>query len=74
MATPTLEKELLETLHTLTSSQQQQVLSYARSLPILKGTKGSDLIKFAGQIDKQDLHFMEQIIQADCETIEANEW
>jgi hypothetical protein len=74
MATLPLEKELLETFHTLTSSQQRQVLSYAQSLPILKGTKGSDLIQFAGQIDEQDLHFMEQVIQADCETIEANEW
>jgi hypothetical protein len=74
MATLPLEKELLETLHNLTSSQQQQVLSYARSLPAIKGTKGSDLVQFSGQIDKQDLQFMEQIIQADCETIEANEW
>jgi hypothetical protein len=74
MATTTLEKELLETLHVLTPSQRQQVLSFARSLPVQKGTPGHELISFAGTIDMDDLKNIQQTIQADCERIDSNDW
>jgi hypothetical protein len=74
MAATTLEKELLETLHILTPSQQQQVLSFARSLPSQKGTSGHELLSFAGTIDKDDLRSIQQAIQKDCERIDSNEW
>jgi hypothetical protein len=74
MAIPMLEKELLETLHILTPAQQQQVLSYARSLPAQKGTRGHELLSFAGAVDKDDLENIKLAIQADCERIDSNEW
>jgi hypothetical protein len=74
MAGTTLEKELLETLHVLTPSQQQQVLSFARSLPSQKGTPGHELLSFAGTIDMDELKSIQQAIQADCERIDSDEW
>jgi hypothetical protein len=74
MATTTLQKELLETLHILTPTQQQQVLSYARSLPASKGTRGLELLSFAGAIDKNDLENISLAVQTNCEHIDSNEW
>lgn len=39
-----------------------------------QGTRGQQLLIFAGSIPADDLLTMQQAIDADCETVDAHEW
>ena len=76
MISPALEKELLEQLDKLAPAQQQQVLSFARSLVQARprGVPGRELLGFAGTILPDDLAAMAQAIEDGCEQINRDEW
>ncbi len=76
MISPALEKELLEQLDKLAPVQQQQVLSFARSLVQTRprGVPGRELLRFAGTILPDDLAAMAQAIEDGCEQINRDEW
>lgn len=38
------------------------------------GTRGKDLLKFAGSIDKKELDIMQQAIENECGRIDYDEW
>jgi len=72
----TIEHELSTCLGQLPVEQQRQVLEFARTLaaPTRQGTRGSDLLRFAGTIDESDLEAITQAIEEGCERIDADEW
>ena len=69
--TPTamVDREIMELIHRLPESQQQQVLQFARELAALKphGIPGADLICFGGCIPADDLQRMRDAIEEGCE-------
>lgn len=38
------------------------------------GISGKQLLRFAGTIPPDDLQLMQQVIQANCETVDTNGW
>ena len=76
MTAQALESEIREQLDQLPPEQQQQVLAFARSLVAaqIQGVPGTDLLRFAGVIDADDLSIMRQAIEEGCEKIDRNEW
>jgi hypothetical protein len=76
MTDTSAEKEILDEIHKLGKDQQQEVLEFARSLARsrLAGSPGKNLLRFAGTIDMDDLQKMTEVIHADCEKIDPNEW
>ena len=71
MKDTSVEKEILDEIHKLGKGQQAEVLEFVRSLakPAMTGTPGQTLLRFAGTIDREDLHRMTKAIQADCESV-----
>lgn len=63
------DREIIDLLHRLPESQQQQVLEFARELAALKphGIPGADLIRFGGCIPADDLQRMRDAIEESCE-------
>ena len=76
MTDTSVEKEILDEIHKLEKDQQKEVLEFVRSLAKsdLVGAPGKHLLRFAGAIAKDDLQKMAEAIQADCESIDSNEW
>mgnify|MGYP000947725973 CR=1 FL=1 len=76
MAGPSFEQEISSHLHKLTPEQQMRVLAFVRTLSEEKpsGVPGSDLLKFAGAIDLEDLQEMEKAITEGCEQVNLNDW
>ena len=76
MKNTSVEKEILANIHKLGEGQQAEVLEFVRSLAKseMKGAPGKALLRFAGTIDREDLHRMTEAIQADCESVDSNEW
>ncbi len=76
MAGPSFEQEISSHLHKLTPEQQMRVLAFVRTLSEEKpsGVPGSDLLKFAGTIDLEDLQEMEKAITEGCEQVNLNDW
>jgi hypothetical protein len=55
----TLEKDIIAKIAKLRDDQLQEVLHFARSLGSnLKGTRGADLLPFAGTIERDDFIIM----------------
>jgi hypothetical protein len=72
-AASTLEEQLSQALERL-SSEQQQVLDYARLLGGDRiGVPGTTLVRFAALIPPEDLAEMAAAIE-DCERIDVSEW
>jgi hypothetical protein len=74
MADITLEQEILDQVHGLSSEQQRQVLDFARSLRRPQGIPGKELLRFVGMISPDDLEMMKQAIEEECEQIDPDEW
>lgn len=76
MKDTSIEKEILNEIHKLGKGQQAEVLEFVRSLakPEIEGVPGRTLLRFAGTIDREDLNKMTEAIQADCESIDPDEW
>lgn len=76
MAGPSLEKEITSRLHKLSPEQQMRVLAFVRTLAGEKpsGVPGSELLRFAGAIDLNDLREIEKAIAEGCEQVNLNDW
>jgi hypothetical protein len=75
MVDASIEHELSTCLGRLPVEKQRQVLEFAWTLATpLQGVCGSNLLQFAGTIDKSDLESMSQAIKDGCERIDADEW
>lgn len=69
--------EVVEQLKVMPEDLQWQVLEFARTLvkkTEVQGTTGQKLLCFAGSIPLDDLEFMRQAIEQDCERVDINEW
>ena len=76
MKDTSVEKEILDEIHKLGKGQQAEVLEFVRSLAKseMEGASGKTLLRFAGTIDREDLDKMAEAIQADCESVDPDEW
>lgn len=75
MIDPSIRDEIIKSLSVLPYEKQKRVLKFILSLTELdQQTKGNDLIRFAGTIEKDDLKIMEREIEESCERIELGEW
>lgn len=76
MAGPSFEKEITSCLHKLSPEQQMRVLAFVRTLAEEKpsGVPGSELLRFAGAIDLNDLREIEKAIAEGCEQVNLNDW
>jgi hypothetical protein len=68
--------EVVEQLRVMPQHLQWQVLEFVRSLVKVevRGTPGSQLLRFAGSIPSDDLQLMREAIEQDCEQIDVDEW
>jgi len=75
---PTLEKEIRDQLAHLSDGEQRRVLNFARALvgapSVLEGVPGSNLLRFAGTIEAEDLGAMTQAIKEGCEAVVPDDW
>jgi len=76
MTSPSYEQEITSHLHKLSLEQQMRVLSFVRTLTAEKpsGVPGSELLRFSGSIDLDDLRAMENAIAEGCEKVSLNDW
>ena len=71
----TTKERIAAELEQLNSDQQLQVLDFIQRLSARpRGTPGTDLLRFAGLIELDDLARMQKAIDEDCETIEPDRW
>ena len=73
MQSKSIKNEILKNLELLNSEQQDKALAYVKSLLVRK-SNNSELLKFAGSLDAESIREMKDSIEADCETIDKNEW
>lgn len=68
--------EISQQLARLTPNQQQDVLSFVRSLNEQSevGTRGKELLKFAGSISHEDLELMKAAIEQGCGQVDPDGW
>ncbi|MGL5080832.1 MAG: hypothetical protein ACRC8A_05045 [Microcoleaceae cyanobacterium] len=68
--------EVVEQLKVMPQHLQWQVLEFVRTLvkAEVRGTPGSQLLRFAGSIPIDDLQLMREAIEQDCERLDINEW
>lgn len=74
--TSAVVNQIVDHLESLPLSVQEQVLTFVRALDtaIGHGVPGQQLLQFAGTIDKDDLHVMNQAIEDGCEQVDVDEW
>jgi len=75
MDTYILDK-VIEQLKALPSELQWRVFEFTRALTLSTphGVPGQQLLRFAGTIPLEDVKVMLEVIEQDCERIDANEW
>jgi hypothetical protein len=73
---PIMQSELLGYLGQLGCDDQAKVVHFARTLAKAphQGTPGKELSRIIGTIPHDDLEQMKQVIEEECERIEANDW
>lgn len=70
-----LAEQIIEQLNTLPDEQQQRLLDFARSLASSpEGIAGSQLLRFAGAIDADDVCLISEAVEEGCEGIDPHEW
>ncbi|MGA7876851.1 MAG: hypothetical protein WCA08_14410 [Desulfoferrobacter sp.] len=78
MTNQSFEQEITSQLHRLSPDQKKRVLEFVQALAQEterpSGVAGSELLCFAGSIEKDDLMAMEQAIAEGCERVNLNEW
>jgi hypothetical protein len=78
MTNQSFEQEIAAQLHRLSPDQQKRVLEFVQALAQEKkrfsGASGSELLRFAGAIEADDLRAMEQAIAEGCEQVNLSEW
>jgi len=76
----TFVNEINQQLAQLTPGQQQDVLSFVRSLSATssaapnEGTPGKELLKFVGTIPNEDLEAMKAAIEEGCGQVDPDGW
>jgi hypothetical protein len=75
MDTYILDK-VIEQLKALPIELQWRVLEFTRALTFSTphGVPGQQLLRFAGTIPLEDVKVMLEVIEQDCERVDANEW
>ena len=75
MDTSILDK-VVEQLRGMPQNLQKQVLEFAKTLTdsTVQGVPGSQLLRFAGTIQPNDLVSMSEAIEQGCEQVDTNEW
>jgi hypothetical protein len=65
----TLQQKILAQLDKLPPERQREVLDFARSLSKARpvGKSGTELLRFAGAIEEDDLKAISQAIEEGCE-------
>lgn len=76
MSRSSLREALLKELDGLPEKLQQQVLDYARSLTANapQGVSGEKLARFARTLTPEAAQEMSDVIEADCEKVDLNDW
>nr|NQU92825.1 hypothetical protein [Bacteroidota bacterium] len=74
MQTKEISKSIVKSLGKLSYYQQRKLLEFINSLVIDKKKSGEELLKYAGAINKSDLHLMEISINENCGKIDYDEW
>lgn len=71
-----IKEQILKELDSLPYDFQRRVLDFtqALALSVPKGVPGKQLLHFAGSISKDDLQIMAAAIEAECESVDLNEW
>jgi hypothetical protein len=71
-----IQSELLREVAQLPPTLQQRVVEYARTLvqSRLRGTPGTELLRFAGTLDPDDARIMMEAIEEGCEQVDKDEW
>jgi len=75
MSIPIID-EVVEKLMVMPQHLQWQVLEFVRALvkAEVRGTPGSQLLRFAGSIPPDDLKLMREAIEQDCERVDLDDW
>ncbi len=72
MDTSIIVDQIVEELRGMPQSLQQRVLEFARTVadsPV-RGVSGSQLLRFVGTIQPDDIELMRQAIEQDCEQVD----
>jgi hypothetical protein len=72
----TLVDKVVEQLKTLPYELQWRVYEFTRALAVSapRGVRGEQLLRFAGSIPFEELQLMRQVIEQECERVDAGEW
>lgn len=74
MSHATIKREIVRQLDHMSPELQIRVLDFAQALVQPKGVPGKQLLRFAGVLKEEDVHFMTQAIEEGCEQVEISEW
>ena len=74
MQTTEISKNIEHFLGQLSEHQKVKLLEFLESMTSEKKKTRTELSKFAGSINQDDLELMEQAIADGCEKIDSNEW
>lgn len=74
MQTTEISKSIEHFIGQLSDYQRIKLLEFLESMTSRKKKTKTDLSKFAGSIDQNDLELMETAIAEGCEKIDPNEW
>jgi hypothetical protein len=76
MASRSVRDRVLEELERLGPEDRERILDFARHLGSApaRGTRGTDLLRFAGAVSSEAAEEMTRAIEEGCERIDVSEW
>jgi len=76
MTNAALKQEINKELDSLPPDDQRKVLDFTRALTERKatGVKGQDILPFTLGFSPEDLEFLRQAVEEDCEKVDLSEW
>ena len=76
MVLPAIKQQILSDLNQLPPEKQRRAAELVHSLvlPVVEGTPGHDLMRFAGILDDQSAQEMIEAIEEGCERVDLDEW
>ena len=71
-----IRQEIAKQVELLRPAMQEQVLRFVVSLTHVTppGTPGVDLLQFAGSLDPISSREMREVIESECERVDADQW
>ena len=71
-----IKERIIEQLKRLPADQQERVLEYIRTLADIDqaGVPGTELLRFAGAIDRDDQQLMSNAVEEGCERVDRGGW